>query len=88
MQKSASVHKRTSPLKFDHFRQPKSDLTASDLSTEVAAEEAAVKGFEELSTAKKQEIAAAGEAIESKTGLKGSIGDRPHHLNFCTSEFR
>ena len=34
-QKSASIQKRTSPLKFDHFRYPKSDFTASDLSTKV-----------------------------------------------------
>ena len=33
LQKSASIQKRTSPLKFDHFRYPKPDFTASDLST-------------------------------------------------------
>ena len=33
LQKSASIQKRTSPLKFDHFRYPKPDFTASNLST-------------------------------------------------------
>ena len=33
MQKSASIQERTSPPKFDHFRYPKPDFTASDLST-------------------------------------------------------
>ena len=33
LQKSASIQKRTSPLKFDHFRNPQPNLTASDLST-------------------------------------------------------
>ena len=36
LQKSASIQKRTSPLKFDHFRYPKPDFTASDLSTKVS----------------------------------------------------
>jgi hypothetical protein len=49
------------------------DEMAGDLKGTVAAEEAAVKGFEELSTAKKQEIAAAGEAIESKTVRSGEL---------------
>merc|ERR1719453_1955142 len=49
------------------------DEMAGDLKSTVAAEEAAVKGFEELSTAKKQEIAAAGEAIESKTVRSGEL---------------
>ena len=35
LQKSASIQKRTSLLKFDHFRNPKTDFTASDLSTKV-----------------------------------------------------
>ena len=35
LQKSASIQKRTSPVKFDHFRYPKADFTASDLSTKV-----------------------------------------------------
>ena len=35
LQKSASIQKRTSPLKFDHFRYPKADFTASNLSTKV-----------------------------------------------------
>ena len=33
LQKSASIQKRTSPLKLYHFRYPKTDFTASDLST-------------------------------------------------------
>ena len=33
LQNSASIEKRTSPLKYDHFRYPKSDFTASNLST-------------------------------------------------------
>ena len=37
LQKSASIQKGTSPLKFDQFRYPKPDLTASDLSTKAAA---------------------------------------------------
>ena len=37
LQKSASIQKRTSPRKFDYFRQLKPDFTASDLSTKVAA---------------------------------------------------
>merc|ERR1719299_222224 len=49
------------------------DEMAGDLKSTVAAEEAAVKGFEELSAAKKQEIAAAGEAIESKTVRSGEL---------------
>ena len=34
-QKSASIQKRTSPLKFDHFRFKIPDFTASNLSTKV-----------------------------------------------------
>merc|ERR1719421_1847030 len=49
------------------------DEMAGDLKSTVAAEEAAVKGFEELSAAKKQEIAAASEAIESKTVRSGEL---------------
>jgi len=49
------------------------DEMAGDLKSTVAAEEAAVKGFEELSAAKKAEIAAAGEAIESKTVRSGEL---------------
>merc|ERR1719238_1297302 len=49
------------------------DEMAGDLKSTVAAEEAAAKGFEELSAAKKQEIAAAGEAIESKTVRSGEL---------------
>ena len=33
LQNSVSIKKRTSPLKFDHFRYPEPDFTASDLST-------------------------------------------------------
>ena len=32
LQKSASIQRRMSPLKFDHFRYPKPDFTASNLS--------------------------------------------------------
>merc|ERR1719352_1037456 len=49
------------------------DEMAGDLKSTVADEEAAVKGFEELAAAKKQEIAAAGEAIESKTVRSGEL---------------
>ena len=35
LQKSASIQERTSPLKFYHFRYPKADFTASNLSTKV-----------------------------------------------------
>merc|ERR1719198_2152395 len=49
------------------------DEMAGDLKSTVAAEEAAAKGFEELATAKKQEIAAASEAIESKTVRSGEL---------------
>merc|ERR1719299_189714 len=49
------------------------DEMAGDLKSTVADEEAAAKGFEELSAAKKQEIAAAGEAIESKTVRSGEL---------------
>merc|ERR1719353_110036 len=44
-----------------------------DLNGAISDEEAAEAGFEELSTAKKQEIAAAGEAIESKTVRSGEL---------------
>ena len=37
LQKSASIQRRTSPLKFDHFRYPKADFTASNLSTKAPA---------------------------------------------------
>ena len=37
LQKSASIQKRTSPLKFAHFRCPKPDFTASDLSNKAPA---------------------------------------------------
>ena len=33
LQNSTLIQKRTSPLKFDHFRYQKSDFSASDLST-------------------------------------------------------
>ena len=33
LQTSASIQKRTSPLKFDPFHYPKTDFTASNLST-------------------------------------------------------
>merc|ERR1719453_2892258 len=49
------------------------DEMAGDLKSTVAAEEAAAKGFEELATAKKQEISAASEAIESKTVRSGEL---------------
>merc|ERR1719460_2045962 len=49
------------------------DEMAGDLKSTVAAEEEAAKGFEELSAAKKQEIAAASEAIESKTVRSGEL---------------
>ena len=32
LQNSASIQKRTSPLKFGHFRHPEADFTASNLS--------------------------------------------------------
>ena len=34
--KSVSIQKRTSPLKFDHFRYPRPDFTASNLSTKAS----------------------------------------------------
>ena len=40
LQKSASIRTRTSLLKFDHFRYPKPDFTASDASTKVLAADA------------------------------------------------
>ena len=43
LQKSASIPKRTSPLKFDHFRYPKPDFTASNLSTEAHLHELVVE---------------------------------------------
>ena len=36
LRKSASILKRASPLQFGHFRYPKPDFIATDLSTEVA----------------------------------------------------
>ena len=44
LQKSASIQKRTSPLKFDHFRYPKPDFTASNLSTKVGGRPAGERG--------------------------------------------
>merc|ERR1719453_1740022 len=49
------------------------DEMAGDLKSTVAAEEAAAAGFAELSAAKKQEIGAASEAIESKTVRSGDL---------------
>jgi len=49
------------------------DEMAGDLKGTVAAEEAAAKGFDELAAAKKSEIAAASEAIESKTVRSGEL---------------
>merc|ERR550514_1754666 len=49
------------------------DEMDKELNGAVAAEEAAAAGFEELSAAKKSEIAAASEAIESKTKRQGSL---------------
>merc|ERR1719321_637853 len=49
------------------------DEMAGDLKGTVAAEEAAAKGFEELAAAKTSEIAAASEAIESKTVRSGEL---------------
>ena len=44
-----------------------------DLGGAVSAEEEAAKGFAELADAKKAQIAAAGEAIESKTKRSGEL---------------
>merc|ERR1719502_2008819 len=44
-----------------------------DLNGAIATEEKAQAGFEELSAAKKSEIAAASEAIESKTKRQGAL---------------
>merc|ERR1719224_298867 len=49
------------------------DEMDKDLNGAVGDEEAAAKGFEELAGAKKDEIAAAGEAIESKTVRSGDL---------------
>merc|ERR1719379_2695356 len=49
------------------------DEMDKDLNGAVADEEAAAKGFEELAAAKKDEIAAASEAIESKTVRSGDL---------------
>merc|ERR1719331_1973012 len=49
------------------------DEMDKDLSGAVGDEEAAAKGFEELADAKKDEIAAASEAIESKTVRSGDL---------------
>merc|ERR1719248_515535 len=49
------------------------DEMDKDLGGAVSAEEDAQTGFEELAAAKKQEIAAASEAIESKTARSGEL---------------
>merc|ERR1719248_488567 len=49
------------------------DEMDKDLNGAIAAEETAASGFEQLSAAKKAEIAAASEAIESKTARQGSL---------------
>ena len=49
------------------------DEMDKDLGGAVADEEAAAKGFEELAAAKKSEIAANSEAIESKTVRSGEL---------------
>merc|ERR1719440_271906 len=49
------------------------DEMDKDLNGAVGDEEAAAKGFEELSAAKKSEISAASEAIESKTVRSGQL---------------
>merc|ERR1719163_1496439 len=49
------------------------DEMDKDLNGAVGDEETAAKGFEELATAKKDEIAAASEAIESKTVRSGDL---------------
>ena len=49
------------------------DEMDKDLGGAVADEEAAAKGFEELAAAKNDEIAAASEAIESKTVRSGDL---------------
>jgi hypothetical protein len=49
------------------------DEMDKDLKGAVSAEEEAQKGFEELAAAKKSEIAAASEAIESKTVRSGNL---------------
>merc|ERR1719482_2318384 len=49
------------------------DEMDKDLGGAVADEEAAAKGFEELAAAKKSEISAASEAIESKTVRSGDL---------------
>jgi len=49
------------------------DEMDKDLNGAIAAEETSASGFEQLSAAKKAEIAAASEAIESKTARQGSL---------------
>jgi len=49
------------------------DEMDKDLNGAIAAEETAASGFEQLAAAKKAEIAAASEAIESKTARQGSL---------------
>merc|ERR1719387_1054834 len=49
------------------------DEMDKDLNGAVAAEETAAAGFQELAAAKKAEISAAGEAIESKTQRSGEL---------------
>merc|ERR1719502_494484 len=44
-----------------------------DLNGAISAEEAAQAGFDQLATAKKAEISAAGEAIEAKTSRQGAL---------------
>merc|ERR1719253_2472322 len=49
------------------------DEMDKDLKGAISAEETAVSQFEEIAAAKKSEIAAASEAIESKTKRQGSL---------------
>ena len=56
MQKSASIQKRTSPLKFDQFRNPKSDFTASDLSTKAATLNALIQARDTAVTGDEGEL--------------------------------
>ena len=75
MQKSASRQKRTSRLKFDHFRYPKADFTASNLSTKVMnalMQEQNAVSAEDLLNAK--DGAALDSALASRAnGLKSAL---------------
>merc|ERR1719162_205903 len=49
------------------------DEMDGDLKDALSTEDEAAKGFAELAAAKKSEIAAAGEAVESKTARSGEL---------------